>query len=66
MINFMDGITQVTDFHIFIIRAVLAVVFAVVLTRVFHPDFQPVYVAGLAIILVGLAYLAEYLRQRKK
>jgi len=64
--SFFYGIIQVTDFHIFVIRAVLAVVFAVVLTRVFHPDFQPVYVAGLAVILVGLAYLAEFLRQRKK
>jgi hypothetical protein len=26
---------------------------------------EPMYIAGLAVILVGLAYFAEYLRHRK-
>ena len=55
-----------TPFHIFIIRAVLGAVFAVILSRMFYPEANAIYVAGLAVILVGLAYFAEYLRNRKK
>ena len=50
---------------IFFIRAVLGVVFAVVLIRIFYPGTHIGYVAGLAVGLVGLAYLFEYLRKRK-
>ena len=55
-----------TQFHIFIIRAILGAGFAVILSRMFYPDVNIIYVAGLGIILVGLAYFAEYLRNRKK
>ncbi|WP_319524748.1 hypothetical protein [uncultured Desulfosarcina sp.] len=55
-----------TRFHVFVIRAILGAGFAVLLTRMFYPDANLVYVAGLGIILVGLAYFAEYLRNRKK
>jgi hypothetical protein len=55
-----------TQFHIFIIRAILGAGFAVILSRMFFPEFNIIYVAGLGIILVGLAYFAEYLRNRKK
>lgn len=55
-----------TQFHIFIIRAILGAVFAVILSRMFYPDANAIYVAGLGVILVGLAYFAEYLRNRKK
>ncbi len=54
-----------TKFHIFVIRAVLGAVFAVILTRMFYGRIEIFYVAGLAIILVGLAYFAEFLRNRK-
>ncbi len=54
-----------TKFHIFIMRAILGAVFAVVLTRMFYGKIEIYYVAGLAIILVGLAYFAEFLRNRK-
>jgi len=54
-----------TKFHIFVIRAILGAVFAVVLTRMFYGRVEILYVAGLAIILVGLAYFAEYLRNRR-
>jgi len=54
-----------TKFHIFVIRAILGAVFAVVLTRMFYGKVEILYVAGLAIILVGLAYFAEYLRNRR-
>ena len=55
-----------TQFHVFIIRAILGAVFAVVLSRMFYPEAPIPYVVGLGIILVGLAYFAEYLRNRKK
>ncbi len=55
-----------TRFHVFIIRAILGAGFAVLLSRMFYPDANLVYVAGLGVILVGLAYFAEYLRNRKK
>jgi hypothetical protein len=53
-------------FQVFIIRAVLGAVFAVILSRFFYPDANIAYVAGLGFILVGLAYFTEYLRNRKK
>ena len=53
------------QFQIFIIRAVIGAVFAVVLTRMFYGKVHIAYVVGLAIIMEGLAYFAEYLRHRK-
>ena len=55
-----------TGLHIFVIRAILAVVFAVIATRMFFGRVDPLNIAGLSIILLGLAYFAEYLRHRKK
>ena len=52
-------------FNIFVIRAVLGAVFAVILMRVFHPEFHMAYVAGFAVVLVALAYLLEYWRKKK-
>lgn len=60
-----EGFKSVTKLHIFVIRAILAVVFAVVATRMFYGKVEPFYIAGLAVILLGLAYFAEYLRHRK-
>jgi uncharacterized membrane protein HdeD (DUF308 family) len=50
----------------FVIRAILSLVFAVIATRMFYGRVAIPYVAGLAIILLGLAYFGEYLRHRKK
>jgi len=50
---------------IFIVRAVVGLVFAVLLTRFFHPEMTGVATVGLAVIMVGLAYLFDYLRKRK-
>ena len=52
--------------QIFVIRAVIGLVFAVILTRMFYGRIDPMYIAGLAVILVGLAYFSEYLRKRRK
>jgi hypothetical protein len=46
-------------------RAILGAVFAVILTRFFYPDANPVYVAGLGIFMVGMAYVLEYWRKAK-
>ena len=51
--------------QVFILRAVVGLAFATFVTRVFHGSINPYYVVGLAVILVGLAYLAEFLRHRK-
>jgi len=52
-------------FYIFIIRIVLGAAFAVLISRFFFPEANPVYVAGMGIFLVGGAYLAEYFRNKK-
>ena len=50
---------------IFFIRAVVGLAFAAFVTRIFFGRIDPLYVLGLAIIMIGLAYLAEYLRGRR-
>jgi hypothetical protein len=52
-------------FQIFAIRAIIGLVAAFFLTRMFYGRINPIYIAGLAIILVGLAYFSEYLRKRR-
>jgi uncharacterized membrane protein HdeD (DUF308 family) len=59
-----DGL--VTQFHVFIIRAVFGAVFAVILTRMFYGKVAIVYVIGLAVFLVGMAYVMEYFRKKRK
>lgn len=53
-------------FQIFVLRAILGIVFGVILSRFFYPDAPLVFVIGLVLMLVGLAYFTEYLRNRKK
>ena len=55
----------VNQFSILIIRVVVGLAFATLVTRMFRGSIDPGYVLGLAAILVGLAYLAEYLRKRR-
>ncbi len=52
--------------HIFIIRAVLGVVFGIILARLFYPQASVIFIGGLCAMLVALAYLSEYFRNRKK
>jgi uncharacterized membrane protein YcaP (DUF421 family) len=56
----------VNQLTIFVIRAVVGLAFAAIVTRMFYGRINPIYVVGLAVILVGLAYFAEYLRKRRK
>jgi len=53
-------------FIVFFIRAVLGVAIAVLITRMFRGEASTMYVAGLAVILVGLAYVLEQYRKRKR
>ncbi|MGD9139783.1 MAG: hypothetical protein PVH42_23680 [Desulfobacterales bacterium] len=53
------------QFQIFIIRAIIGAVIAVILTRAFTGKIHIPYIVGLAIIMVGLAYFSEYLRHRR-
>ena len=55
-----------TQFQIFVIRAVIGAVVAVVLTRMFYGKVEIIYVAGLAIFLVGMAYVMEYFRKKRE
>jgi hypothetical protein len=48
----------------FLIRAILGVAIAILITRMFRAAIHPEYVAGLATVLVGLAYVFEYVRKR--
>jgi hypothetical protein len=57
---------KMNPLQIFVIRAIIGLVFAVILTRMFYGRIDPIYIAGLAIILVGLAYFSEYLRKRRE
>lgn len=52
-------------FYVFLIRAVLGALFAVLISRFFYPDANPAYMAGLGIFLVGMAYVLEAIRKSK-
>jgi hypothetical protein len=47
-------------------RIILGVFFAVMLTRFFYGRVEPVWVVGLAIFLVGMSYVTEYIRNRRR
>jgi len=53
-------------FNILVMRVVLGTVFAVVIIRFFHGRINIFYVAVLAVFLVGMSYVTEYFRNRKK
>ncbi len=48
-----------------IIRIVMGVVFGIILARFFYPHAPLIFIISLCAALVGMAYLAEYLRRRK-
>ena len=51
---------------IFVFRAIMGAIFAVLLTKFFYPKATFLGTAGFAIGLVGLAYITELFRKRKK
>ncbi|CAB5080233.1 hypothetical protein D3OALGA1CA_141 [Olavius algarvensis associated proteobacterium Delta 3] len=52
--------------QLFAIRAIVGLVFAIMITRFFRPEAGVPYMIGLWVILVGLAYFTGYLRDRKE
>lgn len=56
---------SVHPFITFFIRAILGVAIAILITRMFRGSASIEYVLGLAVILVGLAYVFEFFRKRK-
>ena len=52
--------------YVFIIRAVVGAMFAVLVTRAFYPRADLLHILALGMFLVGMAYLAEYFRNRKQ
>jgi pilus assembly protein TadC len=53
-------------FQILVIRLIVGLVIAVVMSRFFFGEITAVSVGGLMIFLVGMAYVTEYLRNRNK
>ena len=54
------------SFQMFVIRLILSMMFAVLACRIFFQGTPLISVFGLGIILLGLAYLFEYVRKRDK
>ena len=54
------------NLNIMAMRVILGVVFAVLLTRFFYGRIEPVWVVGLAVFLIGMSYVTEYFRNRKR
>ncbi len=55
-----------TQWYTFLIRLALSVGLAVLLTRLFFGSASPVRVGGLALALLGFAYLFEYTKRRDR
>ena len=64
--NLMTSGIIMNPFILFFIRAIIGVAIAVVIARMFRGEASAMYVAGLAVILVGLAYALERYRKSKK
>ncbi|HDM09203.1 MAG: hypothetical protein JRI39_03705 [Deltaproteobacteria bacterium] len=54
------------SFEIFVIRALLSGLFAFFLCRFFFKQTPAPKVVGLAVLMLGLAYLLEYVRKRNQ
>ena len=50
--------------YIFILRVILSIAFAVILTRLFHPEKNILFIAGIAVILLSVSYFLAYLREK--
>lgn len=55
-----------TRFYIFLLRIILGAVFALLLSRFFFPGVGVGWIVGIAISLVGLAYVTEYFRTKRQ
>jgi peptidoglycan biosynthesis protein MviN/MurJ (putative lipid II flippase) len=57
---------SMTPFQIFIIRVIVGAGMAVLLVRIFYGKVQIVYAIGLAVFMVGMAYVMEYFRKKRE
>jgi len=55
----------VNRFYVFVIRAILGAIFAVIMMRFFYPGANLAYAVILGIFLVAMAYLIEFFRKKK-
>jgi hypothetical protein len=55
-----------TKIYIFLFRAVLAAIFAVVVSRLFFQDASFIKVVGLGAALLCFSYLFEHIRKKDK
>lgn len=55
-----------SSFYIFIARLILGVVFGILLTRIFRPEWSVFHGVGMGIGLVAAAYLMQMMRNRNK
>ncbi|MBI9083337.1 MAG: hypothetical protein JEZ11_07030 [Desulfobacterales bacterium] len=53
-------------FQIFVIRAIVGLAIAALLSRFFFQAINPVSVGLLAVFLVGMSYVSQYFRNRRK
>ena len=53
-------------FYMFVIRAILGALVAMVMMRFFYPGANLVFTGALGIFLVFMAYMTEYFRTRNK
>jgi len=51
---------------ILVVRIILGLVLGVILTRIFRPEWPMASGAGMGMLLVGAAYLMEFMRKRNK
>jgi len=58
-------VKDVPKYQIFIIRIIIAGVFAVFISRFFFKNINVVTVGGLLIFFVGMAYILEHFRNKK-
>jgi hypothetical protein len=57
---------DVNRWQIMVMRAVLGLVFAVLISRFFLGRFDPLAIAGLTVFLAGMSYVSEYFRNRRQ
>ena len=54
-----------TKYLIFIVRTIFSAVFSVVICKMFRPDAQLLFIAGIGLFLLGSSYVFEYYRKKK-
>ncbi|MBF0302108.1 MAG: hypothetical protein HQK73_03640 [Desulfamplus sp.] len=53
------------SFYIFIVRLILGIVFGVLLTRIFRPEWSMLHGLVMGLLLVAVSYLMQLFRNRK-